>query len=126
MECVALAADVASAYVLLAARPDVSALYASGEIFHEVPFTMRVDDTIVRGTIDCIVRSDSGRLAILEFKTGRSRPEHEAQASLYRQAIALRFPDATVEARVFYVNFGVEGGWDSGSSHDRTDFHRDF
>ena len=98
-----LADEVAAAYLALTRQPDVAALYASGDAFHEVPFTMRVDGTLLRGAIDCVVRSQSRALTILEFKTGRPRPEHDAQTALYRRALAETFPEATVEARIVYV-----------------------
>src|SRR6185436_10648685 len=39
------------AYHTIAQRPEIRALYAAGERVHEVPFTMRVNGSIVRGTI---------------------------------------------------------------------------
>ena len=95
--------DVISGYGVLVRRPDVRDVYRSGEALHEVPFTMRLDGAIVRGTIDCLVRSTSGRVTVLEFKTGRPRPEHERQADLYRQAAEAIFPGAPVESRLIYV-----------------------
>jgi hypothetical protein len=41
-------------------------------------------------------------VTVLEFKTGRPRPEHQAQAELYRRAAAALFPEAAVDARVVY------------------------
>jgi hypothetical protein len=40
------------------------------------------------------VEKPDGELAVLEFKTGRRRPEHEAQTALYQQAAAALFPGA--------------------------------
>jgi hypothetical protein len=42
-------------------------------------------------------------VTVLEFKTGRPRPEHERQADLYRQAAEAIFPGAPVESRLIYV-----------------------
>ena len=95
--------DVICGCDTLRRRPDVRDLYLSGEALHEVPFTMRFDGTIVRGTIDCLIRSTNGRVTVLEFKTGRPRLEHERQAKLYRQAAEAIFPGAAVECRVVYV-----------------------
>jgi ATP-dependent exoDNAse (exonuclease V) beta subunit len=70
---------------------------------HEVPFTLCDDGRIVRGTIDCLVRSADDRVTVLEFKTGRRRPEHDAQAEFYRKAAQAVFPGAVVEARLIYA-----------------------
>ena len=95
--------DVICGYGALLRRPDVRHLYLSGTALHEVPFTMRLEGAIVRGTIDCLIRSTSGRVTVLEFKTGRPRPEHERQANLYRRAAEVLFPGAEVETRLVYV-----------------------
>jgi ATP-dependent exoDNAse (exonuclease V) beta subunit len=100
----ALAHAVRAAYRGLCARSDVVDLYRAGEPLHEVPFTMQVDGGFVRGTIDCIVRLGSGRVIVLEFKTGRPRPEHERQAALYARAAEAMFPGVTtVETRVIHT-----------------------
>jgi ATP-dependent exoDNAse (exonuclease V) beta subunit len=83
-------------------RDDLRQLYLSGVAFHEVPFTMRQDDGWVRGTIDCLLRDDRGTVTVLEFKTGRPRPEHEAQVELYRRAAEEIFPGHRVGARLVY------------------------
>jgi ATP-dependent exoDNAse (exonuclease V) beta subunit len=100
---IAFEKDVICGYGALLRRPDVRQVYVSGEALHEVPFTMRLEGTIVRGTIDCLIRSTSGRVTILEFKTGRPRPEHVRQANLYRRAAEALFPGAEVETRLVYV-----------------------
>jgi ATP-dependent helicase/nuclease subunit A len=94
--------DVISRYLCLCRRDEVLALFASGEVLHEVPFTMREETRVVRGTIDCVVR-DGDRVTVLEFKTGRRRPEHAAQVQLYKAAAAAVFPDALIDARVIYA-----------------------
>jgi len=87
----------------ISSRADVRDLYRSGRPYHEVPFTMVVDGKIVRGTIDCLVAS-SDRVTVLEFKTGRPRPEHQAQAEVYRLAAQAIFPAAAVESRLVYTS----------------------
>jgi ATP-dependent exoDNAse (exonuclease V) beta subunit len=87
----------------LSSRADVLELYRSGEAFHEVPFTLATADGIVRGTIDCVIRSGDGRVTILEFKTGRPRPKHAAQTALYKRAAEHIFSGAIVDARLVYV-----------------------
>ena len=93
-----------AAYAAIASRADVREVYRRGDRLHEVPFTMRVDGAIVRGTIDCLVRTAADRLTLLEFKTGRRRPEHQVQLDLYRRAAEQVFPDATVEAQLIYTD----------------------
>jgi ATP-dependent exoDNAse (exonuclease V) beta subunit len=101
-EMTALLSRVAASYVALAADDEARAAYAAGNALHEVPFTLRREDAMVRGTIDCLVRH-GGRVTVLEFKTGAPHPEHDAQAALYREAAQAIFPDAIVDARVVYV-----------------------
>jgi ATP-dependent helicase/nuclease subunit A len=97
-----LADDAAAAYRAIRDRQDVRALYLSGERLHEVPFTMRVEGAVVRGRIDCLVRSASDRMTVLEFKTGRPRDEHRVQLDLYRRAAERLFPGILVDARLVY------------------------
>jgi ATP-dependent helicase/nuclease subunit A len=104
----AVAGRALAAYAALRDHPDVRELYRSGDVLHEVPFTMRRDGRIVRGTIDCLVMTGA-RVTVLEFKTGRRRPEHDAQAAWYREAAARLFPDATIDSRIVYVG-ASEGG----------------
>ena len=99
----ALASLVAEACRNLARQGELTALLASGEVYHEVPFSARIDGEIRRGVLDCLVRTPDGHVTIVEFKTGRPRPEHAAQIEVYRQAAAVLFPDATVSARLFHA-----------------------
>ncbi len=71
-------------------HPDVTRLLEEGEVFFEVPFSLRRPGspaTILRGTIDCLVQDARGRTSILEFKTGAARPEHAAQLATYVEAV---------------------------------------
>jgi ATP-dependent exoDNAse (exonuclease V) beta subunit len=92
------------AYQRVSCREDVRALYTSGEVLHEVPFTMRVEEKWVRGTIDCVIRGPGGEVTVLEFKTGRPRPEHRDQVDLYRRAAEYLFSSDRVNARLVYSN----------------------
>ena len=92
-----------AAYDAVTRRDDVRLLYSSSQTLHEIPFTMKVNDTWLRGTIDCLVYDDSGGLTVLEFKTGRPRPDHDAQIELYRRAAQHLFPRHRVEARLVYA-----------------------
>ncbi len=88
----------------LAAKPEVARLLASGEVHHEVPFSVRLDGQLRRGVLDCLVRSTDGHVTILEFKTGRERPEHRAQLEAYRAAAARLFPGSPVDGKLFYAS----------------------
>jgi ATP-dependent exoDNAse (exonuclease V) beta subunit len=101
-------------YLAISRRPEVRALLGGAETYYEVPFSMldagrasapgsSVEVQVVRGTIDCLARHVDGALTVLEFKTGRPRPEHEAQAELYRRAAEAVFPGAVVTALVVYA-----------------------
>jgi len=87
----------------ISSRPEVRDLYRLGRPYHEVPFTMFFDGRIVRGTIDCLIASND-KVTVLEFKTGRPRPEHQAQAEVYRAAAEALFPALTVESRLVYTS----------------------
>ena len=98
----ALASRAAAGYAAVCSREDVRVLCADGERLHEVPFTMATDDGVVRGTIDLLVRRPDGSITVLEFKTGRPRPEHRAQLELYARAATQLFPGAHVDAVLVY------------------------
>jgi ATP-dependent exoDNAse (exonuclease V) beta subunit len=100
---VELADDVLQAYGALCSRPEIQAIYLSGDRFHEVPFTMSLDGVVLRGTIDCVIRDATGRVTLLEFKTGRPRDEHSVQLDLYRKAAERLFPGAPIDARLVYA-----------------------
>ena len=104
-----LATRAAAGYAAVCARADVQALCASGLPLHEVPFTMATDEGIVRGTIDCLIRGADGTITVLEFKTGRVRPEHRAQLELYKRAAAQLFSGARVEALLVYPDAALAG-----------------
>ena len=42
-------------------------------------------------------------MTIVEFKTGRPRPEHEAQVALYRDALREVAPTTPVDAKLVYA-----------------------
>jgi hypothetical protein len=114
----ALVEDAVASYRSLVHRPDVSARLARGRAFYEVPFTIRQGENITRGTIDCLIgpvtgsgtaaQPSNGQVTILEFKTGRPRPEHHAQALVYRQAAESMFPEAEVDAQLVYLDGVVD------------------
>jgi hypothetical protein len=97
-----------AAYAAICARPDVRVLYAAGRPIHEVPFTMKIDGQVVRGTVDCLVETAPGRFTLLEFKTGQPRPEHEAQVNVYLQAMKGTFPGAAIDAKLVYPEKNID------------------
>ena len=122
----ALIDDAMGAYRDLAAQPEVLRLYRTGQALHEVPFLLAIDGATLRGTIDCLIcpiplaiplvdtDDDAARsVTVLEFKTGRARPEHQSQVAMYRLAAEALFPGAVVDARLVYLNTSdrVVGGF---------------
>jgi RecB family exonuclease len=65
---------------------------------------MAVEGRVLRGTVDCLVETAPGRLTVLEFKTGRRRPEHRAQLELYLQAMRQVFPNASIDTFLVYAD----------------------
>jgi ATP-dependent exoDNAse (exonuclease V) beta subunit len=98
----AVIAEAVARFREISSQEDVRALYRQGQPLHEVPFAIRIDGRIVRGTIDCLITSED-RVTVLEFKTGRARPEHLAQAEVYRAAAQALFPAKQVESRLVYT-----------------------
>jgi ATP-dependent exoDNAse (exonuclease V) beta subunit len=98
-----LATDAVAAYRSICARPEIRDLFSDCERLHEVPFTMRIDGRIVRGTIDCLIRTAPDRITVLEFKTGRRCDEDHVQLGLYRRAAERLFPGTAVDARLVYA-----------------------
>jgi ATP-dependent helicase/nuclease subunit A len=101
-----LAASAVAMYTAFRSRADVAALLGAGECFYEVPFSFAPPDRpgdLVRGAIDCLVVAEDGSATVLEFKTGVPRPEHEAQAGVYGQAIQAAIGAPHVSIRVLYA-----------------------
>jgi len=97
-----LARAALRAYRAICDRPEVRAIYTNGTRWHEVPFTMRRGESIWRGTIDCLIQTSPTTMTVLEFKTGRPRPEHDVQLELYREAVARLFPGMTIGVHLVY------------------------
>ena len=84
--------------------PRVASLIGSGRALFEVPFSFALDPTtIVRGSIDCLIHEDTGRVTVVELKTGARRPEHDAQLATYVAAARALFPEAAVEGLLVYA-----------------------
>jgi ATP-dependent exoDNAse (exonuclease V) beta subunit len=103
-----IAVRAAEIYHAMRQRPEVTSLLASGDVYYEVPFSLRfaAPDRIVRGQIDGVVVPLDGPIVVVEFKTGRPQPGHDAQVSVYRQALATAWPGRGVETRLFYFQSG--------------------
>jgi ATP-dependent helicase/nuclease subunit A len=99
--------DARAAYAALCAMPQVRAAYEMGQPLHEVPFTLAQDGRIIRGTIDCLVVGEAAA-TVLEFKTGRPRPEHQRQLALYETAVRAIYPSIRVEARLIYLEAAID------------------
>jgi len=94
-----------AAYRSLRARTDVADLLGSGTRIYEVPVSFVAPDgsgTPVRGTVDCLVVGRDGGFTVVEFKTGRPRPEHAQQAAIYAQALEFALGAGPVRAVVAY------------------------
>jgi len=104
-DSMSLALSVAAAYRSFRSRPDVASLLASGECHYEVPFSFesggRPGETL-RGVFDCLILGRNGEVTVLEFKTGAPRPEHEAQAALYGEALRRLAPGRTAGVKILY------------------------
>ncbi len=99
------AVTAASAYRALRGREDVAAALAAGPCHYELPISFVVPGDAgasVRGTVDCLVAGEDGVFTVLEFKTGRPRPEHERQVALYAQALEAALGTGPVRSLVFY------------------------
>jgi ATP-dependent exoDNAse (exonuclease V) beta subunit len=95
--------QAAALYSRLARQPDVASLLAEGQCFYEVPFTVQTaaGGRPLRGVIDCLVVSED-TATVVEFKTGRPKAEHEAQAAVYREAIGTILPGMAAKVRIVY------------------------
>ena len=101
----ALSRAAATTYRAFRQRADVRDLLDGGTCHFEVPFSFEPADRpgdVVRGVVDCLVVAPDGTATVLEFKTGEAHPEHQAQASLYAQAMADLLGLTTVRAAVLY------------------------
>ncbi|HYS25850.1 MAG TPA: PD-(D/E)XK nuclease family protein, partial [Vicinamibacterales bacterium] len=99
----ALLDAAAASYAAICASEEVRELYSAGRRLHDVPFTTTVEGRVLRGTVDCLVETAPDRLTLLEFRTGRERPEHRTQGDLYLQAMRQAFPGASIDARVIHA-----------------------
>ena len=81
----------------------------SGQRWHEVPVAYNDGRRIWRGALDALMAAGPGQLEVLEFKTGRPQPAHEAQLDLYVAAIAAMAPGVEVSGQVIYLQSADQG-----------------
>jgi ATP-dependent helicase/nuclease subunit A len=101
----ALVDRAVAVFVALAGRANVRAVIDGGICHYEVPFSYQPpgrSDVLVRGAVDCLVERPDGRLVVLEFKTGRPRAAHEAQAALYVAALQRALGTKAISAQIVY------------------------
>ena len=105
-DAAASVARAIAAWSVMRAQPGVAELLQSGERMHELPFSFKAPDrprTMLRGTIDCLVRRSDGTVVVIEFKTGMPSPSHQAQLDTYVNAARAMFPETDVEGRIVYA-----------------------
>ncbi len=82
----------------------------SGEPMVELPFTLNVDGTIVRGRIDAVYETDDGGIEIVDVKTG-ARFDHNEGDQLELYARALKANGLLPEARPVTLTYlFLDGG----------------
>ncbi len=81
-------------YTELRARDDVRQILDGATCAYEVPFTLDVTDRpgsrlLVRGVMDCLARSATGAITVIDFKTGEPRQSDRDQMAVYVEAARL-------------------------------------
>jgi hypothetical protein len=109
----ALLRDAATVYATLRQRADVRSLLGlpgsegqGAQVLYEVPFSFapaQDPGVTLRGVVDCLVIPREGPPVILEFKTGRPRPEHQVQVERYAEAIGHILAVNHVETKILYA-----------------------
>ncbi len=95
------AQKAADFYTRLSSQTKLQEVFAKGQTFREVPFSLTRGDQTLRGVVDSlVVRPD--RVTVVDYKTGRSRPEHRLQMEIYLEAVVALYPDRAVEGMIFY------------------------
>jgi len=105
-----VARDAAALYLRLRGRAEVREVLSAGQAYYEVPFSLVVPGpagerpgNTVRGVIDCLVVPEAGSPIVLEFKTGRPKPEHAVQVERYVEAVRAIFGMDQVEKKILYA-----------------------
>ncbi len=113
--CDALVSRVVNAYLSILDQSDIMSIMRDPCLF-EMPFSLKLEGSsdgqmesvagtksILRGTIDCLVKRSNGSLTVVEFKTGSPQLEHRTQLDLYVLAIRELFPEIAVEGVLVYI-----------------------
>jgi ATP-dependent exoDNAse (exonuclease V) beta subunit len=97
------ARSAAELYRRLSQMSELQELLGKGEVFREVPFSLRRENQILRGAIDSLVLLE-GRVVLIDYKTGGRREEHRLQMDIYLEAARALFPERDAEGLVFYAS----------------------
>jgi ATP-dependent helicase/nuclease subunit A len=96
------ATHVTAIWEAFRSHPDVVPIITNGDVWFEVPFSLELDGTIVRGTIDAVARTRQAEVIVIEFKTGRPDDRHRTQLDLYLRAARALFPGSPVRGVLVY------------------------
>ena len=87
--------------------PLYSVLCGAGRLYREYPFTLRLGDMLVHGTIDAMLED----FTLIDYKTGKHNPDNEAryrsQVLLYALAVQRLTGVMPPQGHVVYVDEGV-------------------
>ena len=86
---------VVLSYLALTAQLEVTGILASRAIYYEVPFSLLEEGGVVRPAHRAGVQDGTSPSC--------ARPEHQAQADVYRRAIEAVFPGSEVVTTVVYA-----------------------
>ena len=102
-------ADLAKQAIRVIEEPDFAEIFSPGALA-EAPIAAVVGQAVIAGTVDrlCI---GPDKVQIVDFKTGRIAPlgpedvplAHVRQMAAYAAALAVIFPDRTIEAGLLYT-----------------------
>jgi len=82
---------------------------STGEPATELPFTLKVGRSLVRGRIDAVYSTEDGGIEIVDFKTGMVPEPSFGQLELYAEALAaLRIARGEVKLTFAYLRTGAE------------------
>lgn len=81
--------------------------WALNSNWEQVPWD--APDMWCRGKVDCTYRTKEGVQIVIDYKTGKVRPEHESQLSFYALLSFLVFPEVNeVGTMLWYLDHGTE------------------
>ncbi|MBN2113518.1 MAG: ATP-dependent helicase [Acidimicrobiia bacterium] len=87
----------------------VSRFAALTPVLVEAPFQLRIEGAALTGRIDAVYQPETGLWEVVDFKTGRRRPDPSLRVQLEAYAVALDeagFPGAPDRARVTFAYLG--------------------